>query len=83
MVKFKQPFLIVKYATTFLEVTNNTYEVVTLGSKKLRYFPIDRSDALLAIHKFDLPLLHKVDNRNMVWGDERFKERYHKLGLKL
>lgn len=83
LVERNKPFLIVKYASVFLDRANNTYEIVTIGGGKLRYTPIDRKDALEAIRKFELPLLHKVDNRNMIWGDEEFKKQFKKKGLEL
>ena len=79
IIKRDKPYLIIKYANVFLDRANNTYEIVTLGGSKLRYLPIDRKDALNAICKFDIPLLYEVDNRNMIWGDERFKTKYKKL----
>jgi hypothetical protein len=77
-----KPFLIIKYCLSSLDMANNAYEIVTLGGKKLRYFPIERPDAVSAITRFELPLLHEMDNRNMIWGDERFKEKYKRLCLK-
>ena len=79
IIKRDKPYLIIKYANVFLEQANNVYEIVTLAGNQLRYLPIDRKDALNAIRKFDIPLLHKMDNRNMIWGDERFKEKYRRL----
>lgn len=82
LVERNKPFLIIKYASVFLDRANNAYEVVTLGGSKLRYTPIDRKVALEAIKKFELPLLHSLDNRNMIWGDKRFKTMYKKLKIK-
>ena len=79
LVDRNKPFLIIKYASVFLDRANNTYEIVTIGGSKLRYTPIDRKEALEAISKYELPLLHKVNNRNMIWGDEEFKKKYKKV----
>lgn len=78
LVERGKPFLIIKYASVFLDRANNAYEIVTIGGSKLRYTPIDRKEALEAISKYELPLLHKVDNRNMIWGDENFKKQFKK-----
>lgn len=81
LVDRNKPFLIIKYASVFLDRANNTYEIVTIGGSKLRYTPIDRKEALEAISKYELPLLHKVNNRNMIWGDEEFKVKFKEKGL--
>lgn len=76
LIKRGKPFLLIKYGITFFDVANNCYEVVTMGSKGLNYAPIERSEAIRAIDKFNLPLLHQIDSRNAIWGDEKFKEKY-------
>ena len=81
LVERGKPFLIVKYCLTSLDVANNAYEVVTMGSRHLNYTPIERTIAIKAIRKHELPLLHELDNRNMIWGDKRFKELYKKKGV--
>lgn len=81
LVERGKPFLIVKYCLTSLDVANNAYEIVTIGSHHLYYMPISRDVATQAIIRHELPLLHEVDNRNMIWGDERFKELYKKKGV--
>lgn len=78
-----RPFLIIKYCLSCLDRTNNAYEVVTMGSSKLNYTPIERNVAIKAIRRHELPLLHKLDNRNMIWGDDRFKEKYKKKGVRI
>lgn len=81
-VRRKKPFLIIKYGVTaFNGLANNAYELVTLGTKKLQYFPIERKVAIETIEKYNLPLLHKVDSRNMIWGDENFKIQFKEKGL--
>lgn len=79
LVERDQPFLIIKYGIVFMAMANNTYEVVTLRGSRLHYMPIDRKDAIRAIRKFKLPLLHSTDSRNKIWGDERFRDRYRKV----
>lgn len=83
-VRRKKPFLIIKYGiVAFNGATNNAYELVTLGTKKLHYFPIERKVAKEVIEKHNLPLLHKVDSRNMIWGDENFKVKFKEKGLEI
>ena len=74
-----KPFLIIKYCLSGFDRANNAYEIVTIGGSKLRYLPIDRSEALQVIHRYELPLLHELDNRNMIWGDKEFKKKYKKV----
>jgi hypothetical protein len=83
LVERGKPFLIVKYCLTSMDRTNSVYEVVTIGSRQLNYTPIERKVAIKAIRKHELPLLHEMDSRNMIWGDEQFKERYKKKGVYL
>lgn len=81
-IRRKKPFLITKYCiAAFNGATNNAYELVTLGTKKLQYFPIERKVAREVIEKHNLPLLHKVDSRNMIWGDEEFKVKFKEKEL--
>lgn len=83
-VRRNKPFLIIKYGVTaFNGLANNAYELVTLGTKKLHYFPIERKVAKEVIEKHNLPLLHKVDSRNMIWGDEEFKVKFKEKGLEI
>ena len=81
LVERGKPFLIVKYCLTSLDRANNAYEIITIGSHQLYYRPISRDVATQAIIRHELPLLHEVDNRNMIWGDVRFKELYKKKGV--
>ena len=83
-IRRKKPFLIIKYGiVAFNGATNNAYELVTLGTKKLQYFPIERKIAKEVIEKHNLPLLHKVDSRNMIWGDEEIKIKFKEKGLEI
>ena len=83
-VRRNKPFLIIKYGVTaFNGLANNAYELVTLGKKKLQYFPIERDVAKKVIEKYNLPLLHKVDSRNMIWGDDNFKVKFKEKGLEI
>ena len=83
LVERGKPFLIVKYCLSSLDRANNAYEVVTIGSHHLNYTPIERNVVIKAIRKHELPLLHEMDNRNMIWGDDRFKEKYKKKGVRI
>lgn len=76
-----KPFLIVKYCLSSFDRANNAYEIVTIGSHHLYYTPIGRDVAMQAISRHELPLLHKMDNRNMIWGDKDFKKAYKKKGV--
>ena len=79
-----KPFLIIKYGiTAFNGLTNNAYELVTMGSKKLQYFPLDRTITIRVIERHSLPLLHRLDSRNEIWGDERFKEQFKEKSIKI
>lgn len=78
LIKRDKPFLIIKYGVSFVGMTNNCYEVVTMGGGKLHYMPIDRRLAMSAIRLHELPLLYEMDNRNMIWGDENFKKQFKK-----
>lgn len=83
-IRRKKPFLIIKYGIiAFNGVTNNAYELVTLGTKKLHYYLIERKVAKEVIEKHNLPLLHKVDSRNMIWGDENFKKQFKERRIEL
>ena len=81
LVERGKPFLIIKYCLSSFDIANNAYEIVTIGGSKLRYLPIERNVALEAINRYNLPLLHKVDSRNMIWGDEEFKVKFKEKGL--
>lgn len=77
-------FLIIKYGiVAFNGAADNAYELVTLGTKKLHYYPIERKVAREVIEKHNLPLLHKVDSRNMIWGDENFKIQFKERRIEL
>ena len=77
-----KPFIIIKYMVCFLDVAHNRYELITLGGGTLNYTQLKRQDAVRAIAEFDLPLLHELDRRNKIWGDERFKESYKRMKTK-
>lgn len=82
LIKRDKPFLIIKYSVSFNDMCNSCYEVVTMGGGKLNYMPIDRRAAMSAVRLHELPLLHEMNNRNMIWGDKRFKTMYKKLKIK-
>ena len=83
LVECGKPFLIVKYCLSSLDRANNAYEIVTIGSHHLNYTPIERNVVIKAIRKHELPLLHKMDNRNMIWGTTDFKQAFRKKGVSL
>lgn len=84
MVKKGKPFLIIKYGVTaFNGLANNAYELVTLGAKKLQYFPLDRTVAIRVIEQHNLPRLYRLDGRNEIWGDEKFKEQFKEQSIKI
>lgn len=83
LIRRKKPFLIIKYANVFCDIANNSYEIVTIGSRKLCYTPIDRVDAIKAIRKFELPMLYSMDSRNTIWGTEEFKIQYNKKRVQI
>lgn len=83
LIKRGKPFLLIKYSITFADVANNCYEVVTMSSKGLNYALIERNEAIRAIDKFNLPLLHQIDSRNAIWGDENFKVKFKEKGLEI
>lgn len=81
LIKRDKPFLIIKYSVSFNDMCSSCYEVVTMGGGKLHYMPIDRRVAMSAVRLHELPLLHEMNNRNMIWGDKRFKAMYKKLKI--
>lgn len=84
MVDKGKPFLIIKYGVTaFNGLANNAYELVTLGPKKLQYFPLERTIAMRVIKRHNLPLLHRLDSRNEIWGDEQFKVSFKEKQIKI
>lgn len=84
LVDNKTPFLIVKYGVTFIDITSNNYDLVTMYGDKLNYTPMERKDVMRVLRDFDLPKLWDAgDNHNTIWGDEKFKEKFKKGGYKI
>lgn len=84
LVESKTPFLIVKYGVTFVGITSNSYDLVLMDRNKLQYLPVSRRDVVRMLREFDLPILWDAgDSHNMIWGDERFKEKFQKGGYKI
>lgn len=84
LVESKTPFLIVKYGVTFVGITSNSYDLVLMDRNKLQYLPVSRRDVVRVLREFDLPILWDAeDSHNMIWGDERFKEKFQKGGYKI
>lgn len=70
------PLIVIKYSISAFSMANNVYELLWIKNGKMEYRPLERIDAVAIIKSLELPVLHKVDNRNMIWGDERFKTEY-------
>ena len=84
LIENKTPFLIVKYGVTFVDMTSNNYDLVTMYGDKLNYTPMERRDVMRVLRDFSLPMLWDVgDNHNTIWGDRRFKEKFKKGGYKI
>ena len=84
LVDNKTLFLIVKYGVTFIDITSNNYDLVTMYGDKLNYTPMERKEVMYVLREFDLPKLWDAgDNHNTIWGDEKFKEKFKKGGYKI
>lgn len=84
LVESNTPFLIVKYGVTFVGITSNSYDLVLMDRNKLQYLPVNRRDVVRVLREFDLPILWDAgDSHHMIWGDERFKEKFQKGGYKI
>lgn len=80
----KTPFLIVRYGVTFIGITTNNYDLVTMYGNKLQYAPIERRYVMQILREFDIPMLWDAgDNHNTIWGDEKFKEKFKKGGYRI
>jgi hypothetical protein len=76
LIKKDKPFIIIKYGVFAIGYCMSAYELITLNNDKLSYKTLSREDAHNIIQCFNLPMLHKMDSHNIVWGDKRFKEIY-------
>jgi hypothetical protein len=83
LVDSKTPFLIVKYKVSFIGITSNCYDIVTMYGDKLQYYPLERRDVMRVLRDFSLPLLHDAGGDGKIWGDKRFKEKFNKGGYKI
>jgi hypothetical protein len=83
LVESRMPFLIVKYGVTFVGITSNNYDLVTMYGDKLYYAPMSRYEVMRVLHEFSLPLLHDEGVHAKIWGDRRFKEKFQKGGYKI
>jgi hypothetical protein len=70
------PILVIKYSISAFSMANNVYELLWIKNGKMECLPLERIDAVTIIKTLSLPMLHKVDNRNVIWGDENFKAEY-------
>ena len=73
------PFIVIKYGISAFGHSNNIYELLSIRNERVETTALERDDAVAIISRLSLPLLHSLDNRNMIWGDENFKETYKKL----
>jgi hypothetical protein len=84
LVEKRTPFLIVKYSVSFVGITSNNYDLVTMYGDKLNYSPMVRKDVVYVLREFQLPTLWDAgDNHNTIWGDERFKDKFKEGGYKI
>lgn len=84
LVEKKTPFLVIRYGVTFVGITSNNYDLVTMYGDKLRYEPMERREVMQVLREFDLPTLYdEGNNHNTIWGDKRFKEKFKKGGYKI
>lgn len=68
LVDNKTSFLIVKYGVTFIDITSNNYDLVTMYGDKLNYTPMERKEVMRVLRDFDLPKLWDAgDNHNTIW----------------
>lgn len=74
LIKKDKPFIIIKYGVFAIGFCMSAYELFTLNKDRLNYKTLSREEAQNIINHFDLPMLHKMDSHNIVWGDKRFKE---------
>ena len=77
MAKKGVPFILIKYEITSFGFSNNVYELLAIKGEKVETTPLERDDAMAIIKKLSLPVLHKLDNSNIIWGYEAFKEVYN------
>lgn len=73
------PFIILKYDISCLDIYNTVYELLFIKTDKVETRPLEREDALIIIKKLELPSLHKDDGHTVIWGNPKFKEKYHEL----
>ena len=83
LVESKMPFLIVKYGATFVGITSNNYDLVTMYGDKLQYAPMSRYEVMRALREFSLPLLHDEGMHAKIWGDKRFKDKFKRGEYKI
>lgn len=75
LIRNKKPYLIIKYGVEFCGIANNVWELAFINSDyRIRYYSLERKEALKLIDDMNIPRLHRMDSRNAIWGDEKFKE---------
>lgn len=83
LVEAKTPFLIVKYKVSFIGITSNCYDIITMYGDKLQYYPLERKDVVQVVKYLSLPLLYDAGSEGKIWGDEKFKGRFKKGEYKI
>ena len=84
LVDIKTPFLIVKYGVSFIGITSNNYDLVTMYCEKFNYTPMESKEVMQLLREFDIPMLWDAgDNHSTIWGDAKFKEKFKKGGYKI
>lgn len=64
--------IITKSLRTFIGQTSVEYYKLTINNGSVIEEELDPTEARTLIK--DMPLIHKLDNNNMIWGDNRFKD---------
>lgn len=67
--------IITKSVRTFLGLTMAEYYKLTIVNNRVVEEEMTSTDAKKYIKENNLPILHKLDNNNIIWGDADFKQR--------
>lgn len=75
LIRNKKPYLIIKYGAWFGDIANNMWELVVINADyRIRFYSLERKEALELIDDMNIPKLYRMDSRNEIWGDKNFKE---------
>lgn len=66
--------IITKSLRKFLFEISSEYYKLTIEDGRVLEEELTKEEALRIINENHYPLLHKLDNHHMIWGDENFKE---------